>query len=151
MICPNCGKEIKNDSEFCTYCGTKLDKKTQELNDSIDGKVEFEKKSIIKCFLLGLPSGFLASLAFMFGLITVMVETAEILSQLVVIGIFHGFALVLARWSRDNYKKVAESTKYTKLSKVAKVYVIILFIFNFTLITLNIAFQLFLLLSINVL
>ena len=27
MKCPNCGKEIANDSKFCEYCGTKLVKK----------------------------------------------------------------------------------------------------------------------------
>jgi predicted nucleic acid-binding Zn ribbon protein len=24
MYCTNCGKEIKNDSEFCPHCGVKL-------------------------------------------------------------------------------------------------------------------------------
>lgn len=33
MFCTNCGKEIKNNSKFCQYCGTKQKKKfsTKEL------------------------------------------------------------------------------------------------------------------------
>ena len=33
MKCPKCGKEIANDSQFCEYCGNKINpvKKTQKI------------------------------------------------------------------------------------------------------------------------
>ena len=30
MVCPNCGKELKNDDLFCSKCGTKRDAKESE-------------------------------------------------------------------------------------------------------------------------
>mgnify|MGYP003488667671 CR=1 FL=1 len=34
MNCPNCGKNIDNDSQFCEYCGARLERKR------IDGRLE---------------------------------------------------------------------------------------------------------------
>ena len=33
MVCPNCGKELKNDDLFCSKCGTKRDAKESEYNE----------------------------------------------------------------------------------------------------------------------
>ena len=34
MKCPNCGKEIANDSVFCEFCGTKLERADQPIKAS---------------------------------------------------------------------------------------------------------------------
>lgn len=40
MFCSNCGKEIKDESKFCKYCGTKVNKPV------IDNKIEFNESKI---------------------------------------------------------------------------------------------------------
>lgn len=34
MFCSNCGKEISNDSQFCTYCGFKINTSIQPINNN---------------------------------------------------------------------------------------------------------------------
>ena len=45
MYCPKCGREIKDDSLYCNFCGNKVD----EINlESITKKYDCEQKNIIK-------------------------------------------------------------------------------------------------------
>ncbi|HPT77315.1 PH domain-containing protein [Acetomicrobium sp.] len=76
MYCPNCGKQIDDESSFCRYCGTKVDKSdicvsdkeiphvslplydipkliTEDMFKLKEGeKMVFETKPLIKCSLL---------------------------------------------------------------------------------------------------
>jgi len=56
MKCPNCGKEIANDSVYCEYCGVKLEKKgsSKVLWIIIAAVVGV---ALIACILLLLPKG----------------------------------------------------------------------------------------------
>jgi len=55
MFCTNCGKEIPNESQYCKFCGEKVNSKNiqedkKELNINKTVKVTFErKKSFIGC------------------------------------------------------------------------------------------------------
>ena len=51
MFCRSCGKEIDDDSEFCEYCGTKVNKET---NDNDNTKVN-TNPNINNDFLVKLP------------------------------------------------------------------------------------------------
>ena len=52
MVCPNCGKELKNDDLFCSKCGTKRDAKESEpvFSSCLDGSRERFSR-ILKFFL----------------------------------------------------------------------------------------------------
>lgn len=34
MICPNCNKEIKDDSKFCIFCGANVQSQSNARNDA---------------------------------------------------------------------------------------------------------------------
>lgn len=51
MICENCGKELLDDSSFCPYCGTKVEKPQDPIPEPIEEKPAFCKncgKEILK-------------------------------------------------------------------------------------------------------
>lgn len=50
MICKNCGKEIDDDLNFCTYCGAKIKKSDNNPLANIDLKKSFEKVNLKKPF-----------------------------------------------------------------------------------------------------
>lgn len=55
MFCTNCGKEIPNESQFCTFCGNKVkgkeaqDNKTQTTNNSLVNVTFHRKKRFTGC------------------------------------------------------------------------------------------------------
>ena len=46
MFCPNCGKQINDNSKFCAYCGHKFEEKPQ--NESEMFQHSYYKESYIK-------------------------------------------------------------------------------------------------------
>lgn len=53
MFCPNCKKEIDDDSKFCEFCGNKA--KTDEGHSELIEKILNEKKSPEKEIVLSAP------------------------------------------------------------------------------------------------
>ena len=70
MKCPNCGKEITDDSLFCEYCGAKIEKATPVTNPQSAPKKD--KKKLITTIILVLIFGIGAA-----GLIFKMVKRAN--------------------------------------------------------------------------
>lgn len=56
MKCPNCGKEIANESVFCEYCGTKVSNKLDESINPINGESDEEASGglLVVSFLIPL-------------------------------------------------------------------------------------------------
>ena len=48
MFCKNCGKDVRDDSQFCWNCGTNIEIKKNDSNDSVVPIIEESSKKI-KC------------------------------------------------------------------------------------------------------
>lgn len=54
MRCPNCGKEIANDSVFCEYCGTQINR--ADASHKEKSKVKWGQLLIGLFLIIGIPS-----------------------------------------------------------------------------------------------
>lgn len=63
MYCPNCGKQIEDDANFCRYCGKNLDVNNVQKSEEITNNTDNNNKKTHTAFVRSTSSSDLASLS----------------------------------------------------------------------------------------
>lgn len=116
MFCERCGAQLPDTAEFCTSCGTNINKARKNTEKIPDTEIQFSVKPTFNFIYMVLPSiiSFLfviMSLAFMFLMISVEASIGITIIGFVLLAIIVGINTIIKKKQYDSYYYEFYNTK----------------------------------------